>query len=67
MLVIDPQITEMLNPREDTALVKLTVEQLQVHEKVAHGLSGMAIAQKSSSEEPEITQQLVEICHVLGV
>lgn len=67
MLVIDPQITEMLNPREHTPLVKLTVDQLQLLEKVAHGLSDMAIAQDSPLEEPEITQQLAEICQVLGV
>ena len=67
MLVIDPQITEMLNPREDTPLVKLTVDQLRLLEKVSHGMSDTAIAQDSPLEEQDVAQQLIEICQVLGV
>ncbi|MCH8869681.1 MAG: response regulator [Chloroflexi bacterium] len=67
MLVIDPQITEMLNPRANTALVKLTVDQLQLLERVAHGMSDMAIAEEMAMAEPDISRQLVEICQVLQI
>ena len=67
MLVIDPQITEMLNPRMDTPLFKLTLEQLQLLERVAHGLSDMVIAEEMEMKESEISRQLVEICDVLGI
>ena len=46
MLVIDPQITELLGPRMSTPLIKLTVDQLQLLERVAHGLSDAVIAQE---------------------
>lgn len=67
MLVIDPQITEMLNPRANTALVKLTVDQLRLLERVAHGMSDMAIAEEMAMAEPDISRQLVEICQVLQI
>ena len=67
MLVIDPQITEMLNPRTDTALGRLTVDQLRLLERVSHGLSDVAIAQEMEMEEPEIALRLIEICNVLGI
>ena len=67
MLVIDPQITEMLNPRANTARVKLTVDQLQLLERVAHGMSDMAIAEEMAMAEPDISRQLVEICQVLQI
>lgn len=67
MLVIDPQITDMLNPREDTPLVKLTIDQLQLLERVAHGLSDTAIAQAMDIEQTQISTKLIEICEVLGI
>lgn len=67
MLVIDPQITEMLTPGTETPLVKLTVDQLQLLERVAHGMSDMAIAQAMEMDESDIYQGLVEICDVLGI
>ncbi|MDA1228719.1 MAG: response regulator [Chloroflexi bacterium] len=67
MLVIDPQITELLDPRMNTPLIRLTVDQLQLLERVAHGMSDMAIAQEMDMVESDISLELVVICEAMGI
>ncbi|MCH7744755.1 MAG: response regulator transcription factor [Chloroflexi bacterium] len=54
MIVIDPFVTDVLKPREDTALAKLTMEELKVLELVAQGFSDAAISKQMIVSEGKV-------------
>ncbi len=54
MIVIDPFVTDVLKPREDTALAKLTMEELKVLELITQGFSDAAISKQMIVGEDKV-------------
>ena len=54
MIVIDPFVTDVLKPREDTALSRLTIEELKVLELVTQGFSDAAISMQMIVSEDKV-------------
>ncbi len=67
MIVIDPQLTEGLKPRTDSALARLLPEQLKILELVAQGYNNRAIAAEMSMDERNVQRHFVDILGRLGI
>ncbi len=67
MLVIDPQLTEALKPRENTLLSRLTGEQMKVLELVAQGFTDKAIAEELVMDENAVRSTMNLICKHLEI
>lgn len=67
MLVIDPQLTEGLQPRNNTALAKLEPEQLKVLELMAQGYNNKAIAEELVISEILVNERISRVYDILGV
>ena len=67
MLVIDPQLTDSLKPRENTLLSRLTSEQMKVLELVAQGYTDRASAEELGMSENAVRKTMSLICRRLEI
>ena len=67
MLVIDPQLTESLKPRENTPLARLTGEQMKVLELVVQGYTDKAIAEELVMDENAVRSTMNLVCKRLDI
>ena len=67
MLVVDPTVTEVLQPKADTALSNLLPEHLKVLELIAQGYSDVAIAKELVIDEEQVRSRLKTIIRLLGL
>ncbi len=67
MLVVDPAVTELLQPKTDTPLSNLSPEHLKVLELVAQGYSDAAIARELVIDEGQVRGRLKTIVQLLGL
>lgn len=67
MLVIDPQLTGELQPRNNTALAKLEPEQLKVLELMAQGYTNKAITEELVIAKEQVEQYISQLYSILGV
>lgn len=67
MIVIDPEVTEVLRPRRDTPVGKLAPEPARVLELMAQGYSNAAIAQKMGINERMVAEWQDMIYFELGI
>ena len=67
MLVVDPTVTEALQPKADTPLSNLSPEHLKVLELIAQGYSDAAVAKELVIEEVQVHGDLTKIVKSLGL
>ncbi len=67
MLVVDPTLLEVLQPKANTPLSRLSPEHLKVLELIAQGYSDAAIAKELVIDEEQVRSRLARIVKSLGV
>jgi DNA-binding NarL/FixJ family response regulator len=67
MIVVDPAITESLQPRSDSPLAQLEAEEVKVLELLAQGYSELAIAQEIGIRLSVVRSALSNVYFKLGI
>ena len=67
MIVIDPQLTDALQPRSDSALSHLEAEDLKILELVAQGYTDKAIAAEMVIDVSTVRKRFDGIADALGI
>ena len=67
LIVVDPEVTESLQPKSDSPLARLEAEELKALELLAQGFSEQAIAEQMGAREDIVVDALSRVFFKLGI